>query len=206
MVTWVSVVVPLRHSSAATRRTVDALLGQTYRGPLEIVLVGDPQDGAWEAVRPEIETGQVQIVEVASSSPSSRRNAGLAAATGDVLCLPDCDVVPACDWVLTGVTLLEDRWRCVAGPMASTVCFTREVYERVGEFDPRHAFLHQDRQWFARMVHAGYRFLCTPLLVAYDERGDRRDRHEERRRASARAPIRASSRARGCPMRGTGRT
>jgi glycosyltransferase involved in cell wall biosynthesis len=204
MVTWVSVVVPVRHSPGTTRKTVDALLKQTYRGPVEIVVVGDRDDPVWDVVRDEIDAGQVQIVEVSSPNPSFRRNAGLSAATGDVLCLPDCDVVPACDWVSTGVALLGDRWRCVAGPMASTVCFTREVYERVGGFDPRHAFLHQDREWFARMVHAGYNFLCTPLLVAYDERSGRRDAHEGRRRASARAPIRASSRARGCPTRGRG--
>jgi hypothetical protein len=204
MVTWVSVVVPVRRNPRTIRKTVDALLDQTYRGPIEVILVGDRDDPAWDPVRPEIDAGKVQIVEVRASDPSFRRNAGLAAATGDVLCLPECDMVPACDWVSTSVALLGDRWRCVAGPMASSVCFTREVYERVGEFEPCHAFLHQDREWFARMVHAGYRFLCTPLLVAYDERAARPDPHEGRRRASARGPTRASSRARGCPMRGSG--
>jgi glycosyltransferase involved in cell wall biosynthesis len=204
MITWVSVVVPVRHSPGTTRRTVDALLNQTYRGPVEIVLVGDRDDPAWDVVRDEIESGQVQILEVSSPHPSFRRNTGLAAATGDVLCLPDCGMVPACDWVSTSVALLGDRWRCVAGPMASSVCFTREVYERVGGFDPQHSFLHEDREWFARMVHAGYRFLCTPLLVAHDERRSRRDRHDGRRRPSAPVPTRAWSRGRGCPTRSRG--
>jgi hypothetical protein len=177
MITWVSVVVPVRHR---IRATVDALLGQTYCGPLEIVLVGERDDPAWRILRPEIEAGQVQIVEIDAPSPSDRRNAGLAAATGDVMCLPDFGAVPACDWVSTSVALLRDRWSCVAGPLASSVCFTREVFERVGGFAPRHAHLSDDRLWFARMVDAGYGFLCTPLLLVEQERERLRDHHHAR--------------------------
>jgi len=169
MLKWASVVIPVLHTEDALRRSVEALLSQTYRGPIEVILVGDRDAAAWEQVRPQIETGRVQTVELPSrgSDAHARRNAGLRAACGDVLCLTEPDMVPAPDWVATGVALLGGRWRCAA-PMAgaragipANLFFAREVYERVGAFGP---------DWYGRAIDAGYEILCTPRLVAYHAR------------------------------------
>jgi glycosyltransferase involved in cell wall biosynthesis len=171
MLKWVSVVISEMQSQDSVRRSVDSLLRQTCRGPVEVILVGEPDDSAWEPVRAEIDSGRVLTVGLdarsGGSDPNARRNAGLRAACGDVLCLTAADVVPAPDWIATGVALLGGRWRCAA-PMASggsefpsNLFLAREVYERVGAFDPA---------WYRRAVDAGYEILCTPRLVAYHTR------------------------------------
>ena len=120
----VSVVIPVKHSGRTIARTVHSLLEQTYAGIIEIVLVGDVGDSTWEAVRPEIDAGLVRIietrVETGGRDSNHKRNLGLEAATGDLLCLTDSDMVLPPDWVATGVALMQDEgWACVAGSMAS---------------------------------------------------------------------------------------
>jgi len=104
----VSVVVPASSSDPTVDRVVDSLLQQTYPGPVEIILVGD------------VDPGGARFVRAPAWAPSdTKRNLGLEAATGDVLCMVDGDVVPARDWVETGVALLNAGWSCAAGPVAS---------------------------------------------------------------------------------------
>jgi GT2 family glycosyltransferase len=118
----VSVVIPVKHSQRTIRRAVDSLLAQDYDGGLEVVLVGDPGDPTWSVLEPEIDAGLVRVVELevetGGRDANAKRNAGLAAATGDVLCLTDSDMVLPADWIATGVRLLAGR-DCVGGPMLS---------------------------------------------------------------------------------------
>ena len=118
----VSVVVPVKDSGRTIVGTVESLLRQDYDGPLELLLVGDVGDSTWEPLRELIDDGAVRIVEVevvtGGRDANAKRNAGLAAASGDVLALTDSDMVLPRDWVSTGVALLE-RHACVAGPMES---------------------------------------------------------------------------------------
>jgi GT2 family glycosyltransferase len=119
----VSVIVPVKASERTIGQTVRALLGQSYDGPVEVILVGDCGDTTWEPIRLEIDVGMVRIIEVdvvtGGRDANHKRSVGLAAASGDVLCLTDSDMVPAPDWIATGAALLDDGWSCVAGPMTS---------------------------------------------------------------------------------------
>jgi cellulose synthase/poly-beta-1,6-N-acetylglucosamine synthase-like glycosyltransferase len=119
----VSVVVPVKASERTIAQTVGALLSQHHDGLLEIILVGDRDDTTWQPIRREIEAGLVRIVEVdvatGGRDANHKRNAGLAAAAGDVLCLTDSDMMPGPDWIATGAGLVEAGWSCVAGPMTS---------------------------------------------------------------------------------------
>jgi glycosyltransferase involved in cell wall biosynthesis len=119
----VSVVVPVKASERTIGQTVAALLSQSYGGPLEVILVGDRDDTTWEPIRREIVAGRVTVIEVdvatGGRDANYKRNFGLAAAAGEVLCLTDSDMVPAADWVATGAALVDDGWSCVAGPMTS---------------------------------------------------------------------------------------
>ena len=121
--TRVSIIVPVKNSQDTIGETVDALLRQTHPGALEILLVGDPQDATWDAIRPAIDSGSVRIIETRLDTrgrdANHKRNVGLRAATGDVLCLTDSDMAPPPHWIATGLALLSDGWPCVAGPMAS---------------------------------------------------------------------------------------
>jgi glycosyltransferase involved in cell wall biosynthesis len=169
MVKWVSVIVVMKDSHRTVRKSVDALLAQTYRGPVEVIVVSDRDDSIWELLHQEIDSGQVLTVEVdgrnGGCDDDRRRNAGINAACGDVLCLTDGDMVPAPDLVATGVSLLGNGWSCAAGPVASVdatiptnLFLDREVFERVGAFDP---------EWVERAADAGYEILRTPRLLPY---------------------------------------
>jgi cellulose synthase/poly-beta-1,6-N-acetylglucosamine synthase-like glycosyltransferase len=118
----VSVIVPVKNSHATIARTVDSLLAQDYHGPVEIILVGDRDDTSWEALRPDIDRGLVKTlgvqIDTGGRDSNFKRNAGLGAASGEILALTDSDMVLPSDWISTGVALL-DTHACVGGPMAS---------------------------------------------------------------------------------------
>jgi GT2 family glycosyltransferase len=123
MMKSVTVVIPVKGSERTIGETLRALLGQSYDGRVEVILVGDSGDTTWQPIRREIDAGLVRIIEVdvvtGGRDANHKRNVGLAAASGDVLCLTDSDMVPAPDWIATGAELLDDGWSCVAGPMTS---------------------------------------------------------------------------------------
>jgi succinoglycan biosynthesis protein ExoA len=118
----VSVIVPVKDSARTIVGTVESLLSQDYAGPLEVLLVGDVGDGTWQPIRELIDDGAVRIVELdvatGGRDANAKRNAGLAAAAGELLALTDSDMVLPRDWVSTGVALLGAH-ACVAGPMQS---------------------------------------------------------------------------------------
>lgn len=118
----VTVVVPVKDSARTIVGVVRSLLTQDYPGPLEVLLVGDVGDSTWEPLRNLIGEGAVRVLEVdvvtGGRDSNFKRNAGLAAATGELLALTDSDMVLPPDWVSTGVELLEE-YPCVAGPMES---------------------------------------------------------------------------------------
>jgi Glycosyl transferase family 2 len=94
-----SVVVPLESSRQTVRATVDALLAQSYCGIVEIILVGERDDPAWTSIWREIDTGQVQVIEVEGGDVAHRRAVGVEAASGDVLCVLSDGALPPRDWV-----------------------------------------------------------------------------------------------------------
>lgn len=118
----VSVVVPVKNSQRTFRRTVGSLLDQDYPGHVEVILVGDRGDATWNALGPELPERRIRIIEVeietGGRDSNFKRNAGLAAASGDVLCLTDSDMVLPPHWLSAGVALLE-QYECVGGPMIS---------------------------------------------------------------------------------------
>jgi succinoglycan biosynthesis protein ExoA len=119
----VSVVIPVKRSERTIKGAVDGLLNQDYEGPLEIILVGDPVDSSWQAIRTEIECGDVASYEVdvdaAGRDTAAKRALGFDLATGDILCSMDSDAIPPCDWVRTGVELIRAGWDGVGGPYIS---------------------------------------------------------------------------------------
>jgi glycosyltransferase involved in cell wall biosynthesis len=119
----ISVIIPVKRSQATIRGTVESLLGQSYSGALEILLVGDRQDPTWTAVQDHIDRGAVRAIEVEVQThgrdANAKRNIGLRQARGEVLALTDSDMVLPPRWIAVGVALLGEGWDCVTGPMAS---------------------------------------------------------------------------------------
>jgi glycosyltransferase involved in cell wall biosynthesis len=87
----VSVVVPTRDRPELLRRAVTAILGQTYRGPVECVVVHDQSDPelAWPPPPP----GRRLVVVGNQRTPglAGARNSGVLAATGELVAFCDDD-------------------------------------------------------------------------------------------------------------------
>jgi glycosyltransferase involved in cell wall biosynthesis len=93
-----SIVVPTRDRPEALSRCLDALDAQTLKPELEIVVVDDGSRlrGAVSAAV-DAHDG-VRLLRVESRGPASARNAGIASASAEIVCLTDDDCEPAADW------------------------------------------------------------------------------------------------------------
>jgi glycosyltransferase involved in cell wall biosynthesis len=87
----VSVVVPTRDRPEQLRRAVTAILGQTYRGPVECVVVYDQSDP--ELAWPQPPAGRRLVVVRNRRTPglAGARNSGVLAATGELVAFCDDD-------------------------------------------------------------------------------------------------------------------
>jgi glycosyltransferase involved in cell wall biosynthesis len=87
----VSVVVPTRDRPELLRRAVTAILGQTYRGPIECVVVFDQSDPdlPWAELPP----GRRLVLVGNERTPglAGARNSGILAATGELVAFCDDD-------------------------------------------------------------------------------------------------------------------
>ncbi len=112
----VSVVVPAYNASRTMERCVESLLGLSGNSPAhEIIIVDNGSDDE----TPEIlrrYPGIVMVEEKAVRGPSAARNAGVRAASGDIIAFTDADCVVTPDWLVHGVSPLADTAVCgVAG-------------------------------------------------------------------------------------------
>jgi glycosyltransferase involved in cell wall biosynthesis len=87
----VSVVVPTRDRPELLRRAVAAILGQTYKGPIECLVVFDQSDPDLDW--PELPPGRTLIACRNDRTPglAGARNSGILAATGELVAFCDDD-------------------------------------------------------------------------------------------------------------------
>lgn len=106
----VSLVVPTKDRPEKLRRCLAALDGQA-----EVVVVDDRSRQRGLVARIAAENG-AQIVRLQGRGPAAARNAGVAAASGEVVCFTDDDCEPQQGWVEALMApLLDGRARCSAG-------------------------------------------------------------------------------------------
>lgn len=89
----ISVVVPTRDRPAALGRCVRALRGQSV--PVEVIVVDD-RSAMPDAVRGA--AAGATVLAAPGRGPAAARNAGIAAASGEVVCLIDDDCEPVAGW------------------------------------------------------------------------------------------------------------
>ncbi|HEY8468970.1 MAG TPA: glycosyltransferase [Longimicrobiales bacterium] len=93
----VSIVIPTHNRCEALRRTLDALARQTVPAEaMEVIVVADGcTDGTTTWLREHRPPYRLRCVELPGSGPAAARNAGAAAATGEILLFLDDDIEPA---------------------------------------------------------------------------------------------------------------
>ena len=93
----VSIVIPTYNGSARIGRTLDALRRQTYKGPVEVIVV---DDGSTDNIAAKVASYPgIRLISQKNSGPALARNAGARAASGDIVLFTDDDCVPADDWL-----------------------------------------------------------------------------------------------------------
>ena len=90
----VSVIIPAYNAARFLRDAVASALGQTYE-ELEVVVVNDGSSDATAALAEQLrsEDARVRLLHEENGGPSAARNAGMAAARGELLCFLDADDV-----------------------------------------------------------------------------------------------------------------
>ena len=104
----VSVIVPSFNAEAFLSDAVKSVLNQTWR-ELELIIVNDGSTDETMALAEQFGDGdrRVKIVDKPNGGPSSARNAGIAAASGDAVCFLDADDILLQDKVRRQVAFLE---------------------------------------------------------------------------------------------------
>jgi glycosyltransferase involved in cell wall biosynthesis len=103
----VTVVVPTYNDAERLARCCRALAAQDYEGRLEVIVV---DNRSTEDVARAIPAGdpRFRLIREDRRGSYAARNAGIAAATGDVLGFTDADCIPRSDWVRKAVRRLTD--------------------------------------------------------------------------------------------------
>ncbi len=100
----VSVVVPVYDDARRLLLCLDALRAQTYpRDRVEVIVV---DNGSSPPLDPAALGHGVRLLAEPTPGSYAARNAGIAAATADVLAFTDSDCIPAQDWLERGVARL----------------------------------------------------------------------------------------------------
>jgi glycosyltransferase involved in cell wall biosynthesis len=185
------VVITARDAAATIGDTLAALAAQE---PGEVIVVDDGSRDKTVALA-EGSPVVTRVIRGAGEGPGAARNAGAAAATGEVLAFLDADCVPQPDWLREGVRALEsadlvqgrttpppdaargpfDRTLWVVAPWGlfetANLFVRRDLFERIGGFEPwlspaRSKELAED-VWFGwRAVRSGARAaFCDAAVV-----------------------------------------
>jgi glycosyltransferase involved in cell wall biosynthesis len=112
----VSVVVPTRDRPEPLRRAVAAILGQTYKGPVECLVVFDQSDP--DLPWPELPPGRTLILRRNDRTPglAGARNSGILAATGELVAFCDDDD----EWLPEKLARQVARLMATPGAVVST--------------------------------------------------------------------------------------
>jgi len=189
----VSVVVPARDAAFTIGSTLAGLAAQD-RAPDEVIVVDDGSSDATVALA-EAAPVVTRVVRGTGAGPGAARNAGAAAASGNVLAFLDADCEPQPAWLRAGIEALAgsdlvqgrttpppglavgpfDRTLWVLAPWGlfetANLLVRRDLFDRLGGFEPwlspaRGKELAED-VWFGwRATRAGARAtFCDEALV-----------------------------------------
>jgi len=190
----ISCIVPVFNGERYLREALDSILAQTYR-PLEIIVA---DDGSGDGTAGVVATfgDQVRYIRQPNQGPSSARNLGVGAATGDFIAFLDADDLwhpekltrqmerfharPELDYC---VTYAQNFWspeldaeavryeshrisRPLPGYVTQTLVARRVLFDTVGLFNA--ALPHGDStEWFLRANASGTHMELLPQVLMY---------------------------------------
>lgn len=126
----VSVVIPAYNKAALTVKTVESVLGQTYKN-IEVIVVDDGStDDTAQRLLPYY--GRIKYIHKENGGASSARNTGIQAATGEYVALLDCDDMFLPEKIERSVGHLEQRPDL--GFVHTPVYFVNETGRRVRRY------------------------------------------------------------------------
>ena len=186
---FVSVILPTYNSASFLPDAVASIRLQRYQ-PLEIIVVDDGSTDRTADAVAALEGADLRSLRQENRGPGAARNAGLAAAQGEIIGFLDADDLwpahklarqlevlsadPAVDVVhgRTQALVLVDtsaagerRFAPYAAPWYSTqlgsALYRREIFARVGGFDPG-LKTSEDFDWFLRAREGGAKVVRTP--------------------------------------------
>jgi len=181
----VSVVVPVYNVAGFLREALDSLFAQDYE-PFEVVVVDDGStDGSGAIAR---SYAGVRYLRQENQGPASARNAGIAAARGEIVAFADADDVQLPTRLSVQVGYLIEHpeisatlgrqvwitpppgavpdvvWGDLDGIPAMTMVARRRTLAELGGFDPRLRG-PEDTDLLIRMREGGHRFVVLPEIV-----------------------------------------
>jgi glycosyltransferase involved in cell wall biosynthesis len=193
----ISCIVPVHNGERHLEQSLDSILAQDWR-PLEVIVVddGSTDDSRVVAESVAARATEVKVITQENAGPSSARNAGLAHASGELICFLDADDLwheeklvrqanrfverPELDYsVHHAQNFWEEelsdeaeeyrdhrRGQPVAGYVTPCLMLRRRALDRIGGFDT--TFKHGDSaDWFLRARAAGLVEELMPDVLTY---------------------------------------
>ena len=150
-----SVIVPARDAQRTILRTLSAVAGQQLAGGHEIIVVDNGSCDDTARVVEQAGLAARLIRRRRGEGPGAARNAGAAAARGEVLAFIDADCWPAAGWLAAGVAATDSadlvQGRVLPDPAAAAGPFDRtlSINRAYGLFESANLFV--SRQTFRRV-------------------------------------------------------
>jgi glycosyltransferase involved in cell wall biosynthesis len=181
----VSVIVPVYNGAGFLREALDSVFAQDYE-PFEVIVVDDGSTDGSGAIA--CSYPKVRYIRQENQGPAAARNAGIAAARGEIVAFADADDVQLPTRLSVQVGHLTERpeisatlarqvwitpppgavpdvvWGDLDGIPAMTMVVQKRTLAELGGFDPRLRG-PEDTDLLIRMREGGHRFVVLPEIV-----------------------------------------
>ena len=147
----VSVIIPARDAAAHLPAALAGIATQR-RVPLEVIVVDDGSSDATAAIAQRSRVVGA-VLRTNGAGPGAARNAGAAAASGDVLAFTDADCVPQPGWLEASLAAIEAGADVVQGAVHPDPAATRGPWDRTIAVSGAHGLFETAnlliaREWF----------------------------------------------------------
>lgn len=154
----ITAVIPMYNSKDTIKNAIESLLNQTYKEPLEIIVVNDgSKDGCEKIVEEMILNNQtnrnIKLINKPNGGVSSARNRGIKEASGDYISFLDSDDI----WHPQKLELVFEAL------IDNSINFLGHSYTLENNFKEKHSFKQLVKVPFAKLLLKN--FAVTPSIV-----------------------------------------